>query len=227
MHGWGVSTRTDSLSTVSLATIAVAASALAGHTTNPLTSIFEILVVLAAVLALRHLLNPPDRLRRLGSATLRLADGPRGRSATLGTVQLAQLLDVLVLDWPRGRDWLHARRWASWDRIADVLCPIAACLAIGAHGLAIAGAAAYSLGVATPSIPLPPAGLGVANGTTLILALRHSHLTPPPRRPGVLLYRLIGVVVIAARGWAIWLALPTGTRQPATINLPAAVQDAS
>jgi hypothetical protein len=97
------------VSTVSLAIIAVAASALAGHTINPLIAIFEILTFVAAALALRHLLSRPDRLLRLGAATLRVANRLCGRSANAGTEQLAQLLDELVLVRPEPRSH-HALR---------------------------------------------------------------------------------------------------------------------
>jgi uncharacterized membrane protein YbhN (UPF0104 family) len=214
------------LSTFSLAIIAVTASALAGHTINPVTAIVEIVAFLAAALALRQLLSRPDRLLRLGSATLGGVNRLRGQPASAGTEQLAMLLDELVLVRPRGRDWLHALLWATWNWMADLLCLIAACRAVGAHGLAIAGAAlAYSLGMAASSISLLPAGLGVVAGT-LILALSHSHISTATATAGVLVYRLISVVLITALGWAIWLALRTSARRAARINPPADAREA-
>jgi uncharacterized protein (TIRG00374 family) len=137
------------------------------------------------------------------------------------------LLDELVLVRPPGRAWLHALLRATWNWIVDVLCLIAACRAVGAHGLAIAGAAlAYSLGMAASSISLLPAGLGVVDGT-LTIALSHSHISTATATAGVLLYRLISVVLITALGWAIRLALRTSTRRPARINPPADTGEAS
>jgi uncharacterized membrane protein YbhN (UPF0104 family) len=53
---------------------------------------------------------------------------------------------------------------------------------------------------------------------TLILALTHSHLSTTTATAGVVVYRLVSVVLITALGWAIWLAIRTGTREPARIN---------
>jgi hypothetical protein len=221
MRSWGASASLvtfglaagAALSSISLAIIAVVASTLSGHTVNPVTAIFEIVIFVAAALALRHLLSRPDRLLRLGSATLRVANRLRGRPASAGTEQLAHLLDELLLVKPRGRDWLHALLWATWSWVADLLCLIAACRAVGADGPAIAGAAvAYSVGMAASSISLLPAGLGVVDGT-LILALSRDQLSTATATAGVLVYRLITAVLITALGWAIWFALRTSTRR--------------
>lgn len=67
MRSWGASASLvtfglaagAALSTFSLAIIAVTASALAGHTINPVTAIVEIVAFLAAALALRQLLSRP------------------------------------------------------------------------------------------------------------------------------------------------------------------------
>jgi len=218
MRSWGASNSlvafgmvaSGALSTIALAGIAVVGAALAGHKPNAVLLILEIVAFCAGALALRRLSHRPDLLLRLGSRVLHRANRLRRRDVDSGEEQLRGLLEELVLIHPRTVDWLRGLMFASLNWIADLVCLIAACRAVGAHGPSLGVAlVAYAAGMAASSLPLLPGGLGLVDGA-LILALTRGGLSPGVATAGVIAYRLISFVMVAIIGWIAWLLIRRG-----------------
>jgi uncharacterized protein (TIRG00374 family) len=111
------------------------------------------------------------------------------------------------------RDWLLGLFFAAMYWALDLVCLIAACRAIGADGPTIEVAMiAYAGGMAASSLPLIPGGVGVVDGA-LLLALTHGGLPLVTATAGVLMYRLISFVLVAAVGWALWFGMRSSERR--------------
>jgi uncharacterized membrane protein YbhN (UPF0104 family) len=212
---WGMLT-SGVLSTVALTVIGAFGASLAGGQASVVLVAFEIVAVAAAALGLRQLTRRPDLLLRLGHWSLGRLNRVLRRPAHAGQHRVHALLDELLLIRPRGRDWLMGLFHAGMNWLLDLACLIAACRAVGAHGPSIAVAlVAYAGGMAASSLPLIPGGIGVVDGA-LVIALTHGGLSLPAAAAGVLAYRLISFVLVAAVGWGFWLLLnrrPTARRE--------------
>jgi uncharacterized membrane protein YbhN (UPF0104 family) len=203
---WGMLT-SGVLSTLALTVIGAFGASLAGGHSNVLLVAVEIVAIVATALGLRQLARRPDLLLRVGNWSLSRMNLALGRPALAGQDRVRELLDELLLIRPRGRDWLTGLYYAVMNWLLDLVCLIAACRAVGAHGPTIAVAlVAYAGGMAASSLPLIPGGVGVVDGA-LLIALTHGGLALPTAAAGVIVYRLISFVLVAAVGWGFWLLL--------------------
>jgi uncharacterized protein (TIRG00374 family) len=209
---WGMAT-SGILSTLALAVIGAFGTTIAGGDTNFLVLAIELVLVIAVAIGLRRVSRRPDLLLRIGDWSLRRANWALRRPALAGQRRIRELLDELSLIRPRTRDWLMGLLFAALNWTLDLLCLIAACRAVGAHGPTLAVAlVAYAGGMAASSLPLLPGGIGVVDGA-LLLALTHGGLSLSTATAAVLLYRLISFVMVAAIGWGFWLVLRRGDRR--------------
>ncbi|MGX7680503.1 lysylphosphatidylglycerol synthase transmembrane domain-containing protein [Jatrophihabitans sp. DSM 45814] len=203
---WGMLT-SGVLSTIALTVIAAFGASLAGGDASVLLIGIEIVAVLAVAWGLRRLARRPDLLLRIGTWSLRRVNRAVRRPALAGQDRVRELLDELLMIHPTGRDWLTGLYFAAMNWLLDLLCLVAACRAVGAHGPTIAVAmVAYAGGMAASSLPLIPGGIGVVDGA-LLIALTHGGLSLASATAGVVMYRLISFVLVAAIGWVFWFLL--------------------
>jgi putative heme transporter len=227
MRSWGASApvvawvmlTSGVLSTVALIAIAAFGVSLAGGSTDVLEVTAEIIAVVAIGLALRRVTQRPDLLLRLAEFWLGRVNRLLHRPAATGRDRVGRLLEDLLLIKPRARDWAMGLFFASMNWVLDLVCLIAACRAVGASGPTLAvGMVAYAGGMAASSLPLLPGGLGLVDGA-LLIALTHGGLPLASATAGVLVYRLISFVMVAAIGWLFWVILnhfgPAPVRKPA------------
>jgi uncharacterized protein (TIRG00374 family) len=203
---WGMVT-SGLLSTLALTVIGAFGAELAGGPSNIVLIGLEIIAVVSAALGLRRLARRPDLLLRIGNWALGGVNRVLRRPERSGRQRVRDLLDELLLIRPSARDWLTGLFHAVMNWLLDLLCLVAACRAVGAQGPTIAVAmVAYAGGMAASSLPLIPGGVGVVDGA-LLIALTHGGLALSSATAGVLVYRLISFVLVAAVGWVFWFLL--------------------
>jgi len=107
---------------------------------------------------------------------------------------------------PRKRDWLIAAGWAAGNWVADLVCLIAACQAVGVRVSAFAASilAAYLAGMTAAGLTFLPAGAGVIE-VAMIATLRGAGLLFGIATAAVLLYRAISCALVVALGLIAWL----------------------
>jgi uncharacterized protein (TIRG00374 family) len=215
MRSWGASAplvawgmlASGVLSTIALALIGAFGVTLAGGNGRVPIVVVEILAMVAIALGLRRLARRPDLLLRIGKWMMRWVNRVLGRPPLTGQERVVELLDELLVIRPRSRDWLLGLYFAAMNWILDLACLIAACRAVGAHGPTVGVAIiAYAGGMAASSLPLIPGGVGLVDGA-LLLALTHGGLALGTATAGVVVYRLISFVLVAAVGWMFWFLI--------------------
>jgi uncharacterized protein (TIRG00374 family) len=233
MRDWGASAplatwgmfASGGLSTVALAVIGILGSGLAsGHRPDVFLVLAEVVLALAIIVSLRRLVHHPERIMHIGEYSLTQANRVLHRPAERGQERLHDLVEEITLIRPRTSDWLFGLNFAILNWVADLVCLIAACHAVGSHGPSLAVSfVAYAAGMAASSLPLLPGGLGVVDGT-LVLALTRGGLPASIATAGVLVYRLISFIFVAAIGWVAWAAIRRGDRRrsAAAGEIPAA-----
>jgi putative heme transporter len=180
----------------------------------------EVIAIIVLAFAMRIFLRRPELVVRVADAAVRLFDRVFRRKTTHAAEDASggrtrRLLAELVSIRPRARDWFAGTWFAGANWLLDLLCLVAACRAVGAHGPSLAVAlVAYAGGMLASSVPLLPGGLGVVDGA-LLIALTRGGLPIASATAGVLVYRLISLVFIAAIGWAFWLVLQRHERRMA------------
>jgi uncharacterized protein (TIRG00374 family) len=193
------------LGTVSFGLLCLAAALLAGtHLTTTTLLVAAVVLAGTVVLVLRQLGHDPQRmLRRVESGLRRTAHSLR-LDRLPGQARIAAMMHELTQIRPRKRDWAAGLGFAAFNWIADLVCLVASCRAIGAGDTTITLAiVAYVAGMAVSSISLIPGGLGVVDAA-MILTLTHGGLSAASATAGVLLYRLISFAFIVAIGWLSW-----------------------
>jgi uncharacterized protein (TIRG00374 family) len=215
MRSWGASgpvvtyglVTSGLLSAVALSLIGIAGATVVGDPSNFAFGAAEVIAALMLALWLRRLARRPDLLLRVGSWGLRRANRLRRRSLDSGQDRIRELIEELVVVHPTPRDWTMGLALAALNWIADLVCLVASCRAIGAHGATVGVVlVAYAAGMAASSIPLLPGGIGVVDGA-LILALVNGGVSPARATAGVLIYRAISFGLVALVGWATWWAI--------------------
>jgi uncharacterized protein (TIRG00374 family) len=107
---------------------------------------------------------------------------------------------------PRKRDWFVASAWAAGNWVADLVCLIAACQAVGVHASAFAASilAAYVAGMTAAGVTFLPGGAGVVE-VAMIATLRGAGLLFSMAAAAVLLYRAISCALVVMIGLTAWL----------------------
>jgi uncharacterized protein (TIRG00374 family) len=195
------------LSTFSFAVLAVVGAILAGHGgISSFSIIFAVLAVTAAALVLRHRRHEPERIVRVAERVLSRANRIRHRAPDTGMDAFRRFLTDLSAIRPRGRDWLAGFTSAAVNWVADLLCLIACCQAVGAGGASLVLVLlAYLAGMGASGLSLLPGGLGVVDAA-MIFALTQGGVNVMSATAGVLLYRLISFALVVAVGWVAWTA---------------------
>ena len=195
------------LSTLAFALLALTCAVLAGS--GGLSSLLVILaiVAVAAVILVTRRHHGSDILLALASRGLSRANRVLHRPADTGLAALRQFISELTAIKPRNRDWLAGLWFAALNWIADLICLLASCRAVGAHASTLVLVmVAYIAGMSASGISLLPGGLGVVDAA-MIFALTSGGVSVVSATAAVLLYRLVSYALIVALGWIIWTSI--------------------
>lgn len=193
------------LSSVSFGLLGLAGALLAGADhSNPVVLGAGVLLALVVVVLVRRMTHRHDALVHAAERGLRGANRLLRRDPESGLSHVRQFVSDLTQIKPRHRDWLAGLLFASLNWLTDLVCLVACCRAVGAHGTTISLVlVAYLAGMSVSSFSLLPGGLGVADAA-MIFALSQSGVSVGSATAAVLLYRLISLGFNAAAGWVLW-----------------------
>ena len=192
------------LSTTSFALLVVASVVLAGS--GAISTVLVLLIVpsLAVVALIVRRRGLTDVLLRSAGSVLRRVNRAAHRTPDAGADALHRFVADLVAIRPRVRDWLAGLGFAGLNWVADLVCLVACCHAVGAGRTTVALVlVAYVAGMSTSSLSLLPGGFGVVDAA-MVLALTSGGVGTVAATAGVLLYRLISLVAVVALGWLVW-----------------------
>jgi uncharacterized protein (TIRG00374 family) len=202
---------TGVLSTAALALLGLG-GLFAGGGGVSIGTVCTIAAVGAAGLIGRHIVRDRTLLLRIVDSSLVLANRLRRRDAASGTDRAHELVEQLAAITPRRRDWAAGLLLATVNWLADLVCWILSCRAVGiTHvtiGVALVG---YLAAMAASTFSILPGGLGIVDAT-LILALVRGGIGAPAATAGVLLYRLISLAFVAIVGWVAWFGISQRAR---------------
>jgi uncharacterized protein (TIRG00374 family) len=235
-RGWGASVplagftliASGVLGTLSFALLCVLAAVLAGsHDASPAVLGVGAAAVLVLALAARWVRRDPGAAMAFLERRLQWTERFGRRNGPAGQTRIGALLSELIQIRPRTRDWAAGLGFAAFNWIADLICLLAACRAIGVQDTTVTLiVVAYVAGMAVSSISLIPGGLGVVDAA-MILTLTHGGSSAASATAGVLLYRLISFAFVVAIGWIFWaVSWFLENRATAVIVLPWSGTDA-
>jgi uncharacterized protein (TIRG00374 family) len=195
------------LSTASFALLAITCAVLAGS--GGLSSAVVIIAILALaagiIVTRRH--HGADVMLSLASRGLRRANRVMHRPADAGMPGLQRFIQEFTAIKPRSRDWLTGLGFAGLNWVADLICLLASCRAVGAaHSTIVLVMVAYIAGMSASSISLLPGGLGVVDAA-MIFALTSGGVSTVSATAAVILYRLVSYALIVALGWIVWASI--------------------
>ena len=185
---------------VVLAAVGLAGAAGTGSGLNLVTVILALLL-LAAVIVL--LWNRRTWIMRHLLAPLRLAQRIFKRPAGDPKAVIENLIRRVNAISPSKTDWAVALFFALANWGLDVLCLIAAFMAVGAPVPWRALLLAYAAAQLASNLPITPGGLGVVEGS-LIIGLVAYGGGQESTVAAVLLYRLLSFWALLPIGWLAW-----------------------
>lgn len=193
------------LSTVAFAGVGLVGALLTGaNHSSPVLLVAGIVGASAAALVVRGLSRRPPFLIHAAERGLTYVNRLMKRDPGSGQVGMRQFLADLTQIRPRYRDWLAGLNFAVGNWVADLVCLVASCRALGVHGVTIQLAfLAYLAGMSISSLSLVPGGVGIVDGA-MILVLTHAGVHVAAATAAVLLYRLISFVLVVIVGWTLW-----------------------
>jgi hypothetical protein len=201
------------LSTVSFASLAIAAALLAGSSASGSVLVIggAAAAVIGLIVARRH--HPADVFLRLAGHALQAVNRIMRRAPETGLDGLRRTVGDLSTIKPRSRDWLAGLASAELNWVADLGCLIACSYAIGAHRSSLLLLTiAYLAGKTASNLTLLPGGLGVVDAA-MILTLTAGGVSTVTATAAVLLYRLISFALVVALGWLAWGATGVAERR--------------
>lgn len=212
LAGWAVSVAA-ALSLIGFATVVVAGSTIGAG--DPLGSVWRVggIGLASAVLFIAGstmLLRRPAALSRLLGPAYRHFPGRKlNREA-----KLTATVDQLTAIRPSVRILVTAFLFAVLTWASDLAVFLLSLHAVGIHGVAFdTSVVAYAAGLATVSISVIPAGIGTVEAG-MLLALTSAGAKGPMALAGVVVYRVIAYVLVAAAGWLVWATLRRRDRGP-------------
>ncbi|MGH8961441.1 MAG: lysylphosphatidylglycerol synthase transmembrane domain-containing protein, partial [Jatrophihabitantaceae bacterium] len=143
-------------------------------------------------------------LWRIAGGGLTRANRILHRAPDAGLAALHRFVREVAAIKPRSRDWLAGLGFAGINWVADLVCLVASCHAVGAgRSTLVLVMVAYVAGMSASSVSLLPGGFGVVDAA-MILALTSGGVGTVPATAGVLVYRLISVALVVLLGWLVW-----------------------
>ncbi|MDT4920015.1 MAG: putative heme transporter [Pseudonocardiales bacterium] len=221
LAGWTV-TVAAGLSIAAFGAVVAAGSAIGAH--SPVDSVWQVvggglataLVLVAAVTALTR---RPDVLLRLLLPLYRRLPG-RAENRAARDDRLAASVAQLAAIRPGVRQWLLAASFATLTWAADLACFLLSLRAMGVAHVGLGAAAlAYGAGLATVSISLIPGGIGTVEAG-MLLGLTTAGAAGPAALAGIVTYRVVAYVLVAAAGWTVWAFLRKMAPAPAELVAP-------
>jgi uncharacterized protein (TIRG00374 family) len=192
------------LSSVTFFALAAAAALIGGGSAVGYAGGLAVLaaVVLAAVVLAAVV------LARLRPALVRsaVARGERAltRISARAAVAVRGALSGVTSIRPQTRDWVAGAGFAALNWVADLVCLIAACHAVGMSGATPALVlTAYIAGMSASSIAFLPGGFGVVE-VAMIGTLHAGRIDVDAATAAVLMYRLVSCVLVVCIGWLVW-----------------------
>jgi uncharacterized membrane protein YbhN (UPF0104 family) len=186
---------------------AVVGSGVAIGSDDWLSSIWQVggigLAGAALLVALSSLItrHPALTIRLLGPLFRHLPGRRANRAARAEA--LARTVGQLTAIRPHARLWLLAFLFAVLTWAGDLATFVLSLHAVGIQHVTVASAAvAYGAGLATISISLIPAGIGAVEAGMLVV-LTSAGVSGGMAFEGILTYRLVAYVLVAAAGWLV------------------------
>ena len=221
LAGWVV-TVAGALSLVGFGAVVAAGSSIG--TSDPLDSAWQVGGV-GLVLALLFiggsitLIRRPNALRRvLGPAFRHFPGRKAGRAAR--EAKLTAAIDQLTAIRPSAGLLAGAFFFALLTWASDLAVFLLSLRAVGIGGVALSSAVlAYAAGLATVSISVVPAGIGTVEAG-MLLELTNAGAAGSAAVAGVVTYRVIAYVLVAAAGWLVWAMLRRRDRGRFTVVEP-------
>jgi hypothetical protein len=148
------------------------------------------------------LLHRPNALRRLMGPVSRHFPGSKANRAAR-EAKLDTAIDQLTAIRPSAGVLVSALFFAVLTWASDLVVFLLSLRAVGIAGVALSSAVlAYAAGLATVSISVVPGGIGTVEAG-MLLALTNAGATGPMATAGVVIYRVLAYVLVAAAGWLV------------------------
>jgi len=152
------------------------------------------------------LIRRPAALRRVLAPAFRHFPGPKA-NRTAREARLTAAIDQLTAIRPSAGVLVTAFCFAVLTWASDLVVFLLSLRAVGIAGVALSSAVlAYAAGLATVSISVVPGGIGTVEAGMLI-ALTNAGATGSMATAGVVIYRVLAYVLVAAAGWMVFAAL--------------------
>jgi uncharacterized membrane protein YbhN (UPF0104 family) len=149
--------------------------------------------------------RPAAAVRLLGPLFRHFPGRRANRAARIEA--LSQTVTQLAAIQPRLRLWGLAFLFAVLTWASDLATFVLSLHAVGIHHVTVASAAvAYGAGLATISISLIPAGIGAVEAGMLV-GLTSAGIGSSMAFAGIVTYRVVAYVLVAAAGWLVWAML--------------------
>jgi uncharacterized membrane protein YbhN (UPF0104 family) len=208
------------LQAVGLAALGLGGAVFLGATNNPVSLLLALGGLAALLMLTQAIASRPDLIDGIGVRVLFWINSLRAKPAHTGLAKWRELLAQLESVSLGHRDLGTAFGWSLFNWVADVACLAFAAYATGGHasvaGLTLAYAAARAVG----TIPLMPGGLLVTEAV-LVPGLVSAGMSLPEAISGMLIYRLISWLLVAAIGWVVFFFMfRTETDNEADPGLP-------
>jgi uncharacterized membrane protein YbhN (UPF0104 family) len=216
LAGWAVAVA-GALSLVGFAAVVTAGSAIG--TSDPLDAAWRVggvgvLLALLLIVGSTILIRRPDALRRVLGPLFRRFPGPKASRAAREE-RLSAAIDQLTAIRPSVGVLVSAFFFALLTWASDLVVFLLSLRAVGVAGVALSSAVlAYAAGLATVSISVVPGGIGTVEAG-MLLALTNAGATGPVATAGVVIYRVLAYVLVAAAGWLVFATLRRRDRNEA------------
>lgn len=214
LRAWGATAPTAgftvlasaALSTCAFAILGVFSAVAAGQGLIGSAAVLGVLAIVTVVATLVARRSCAGRqLLELAAPALRVVNRARRRAPDAGLAAVQRLAGELSAIRLRRRDWGISLYLASLNWLADLVCLVACCQAVGVRHSSVALLMlAYVAGMSLSSVSFSPGGLGIVDAA-MIFALTQGGERVVFATAGVLLYRLVSFGLVVSLGWLIWL----------------------
>lgn len=208
LAGWAVGVA-SALSLVGFCTVVAVGSAIG--TSDPIDSAWEVggvglLLALLFIGASTMLVRRPDALRTASGPLVRHFPGRKSNRAAR-EAKFAAAIDQLSAIRPSANVLVPAFFFALLTWASDLVVFLLSLRAVGIAGIALSSAVfAYAAGLATVSFSVVPGGIGIVEAG-MLLALTNAGATGSLATAGVVVYRVLAYVLVAAAGWLVFAML--------------------
>jgi uncharacterized protein (TIRG00374 family) len=206
------------LSTVSFALIATAVAVFVGSGASTWWVLVAVALAVALIIAIARHRPRMTLVTGLAARILMRINRLLHRPRTAGVAAVRRFAADITSIRPRTRDWVIALALAVVNWIADVVCLVASCEAVGLHiPTAALVLSAYLAGIGAGTVSVLPAGLGVTDAAMIVVLAQGAGAGTATA--GVLVYRIISFALVVTAGWLIWIGWYARRRKAAPAQL--------